>query len=157
MDSVRSFSTDNPSVTCRVDKVDVDVGINDIKFFNSHKFDVSQEFRCPLSKLIRIIQITYPFAQITFKCVIPFKLTLEYQAKSVHEFNILLLDLCEEYHCVFLDCFSKFLDNRGADYQQHLFKDRWHLNGRGLGLLCRIPKFIVYNNIFNAYVKAPNF
>ena len=73
--------------------------------------------------------------------------------KSVHDFNYLLLDICTQYGCIFMDCFKMFLDREGNGLNRDLYRDRIHINDHGLILLCRAIKFVIYNNVFNPYMR----
>ena len=154
--SVRDFCLENPTVTGNVDKVIIAVGTNDIRFYNSFQYDLVKDFRGPLTRLILQTKLMFPNAQIMFKCVLPFRIIYKYNVKSVHGFNYLLLDLCTKHGCIFLDCFSQFLDDNSVDYNRNLYRDKLHLNNIGLSVLCRTLKFAIYNNIFNPYMRINN-
>ena len=151
--SVRDFTHDNPGVSSSVFKVVFSFGTNDIKFFNSFKYDVKSKFRKPVVQLVDSTKMFYPNAQIIFQSVLPFRLVYKYQPFSVHEFNHLLLEICGEKGCLFMDCFADYLDEYGEDINLDLFRDRWHLNDKGLTKLCKSLKFIIYENIFNPYLS----
>jgi alkylated DNA repair dioxygenase AlkB len=151
--SVRDFTHDNPGVSGSVFKIVFSFGTNDIKFFNSFKYDVKSKFRKPIVQLVDSTKMLYPNAQIIFQSVLPFRLVYKYQPLSVHEFNHLLLEICGEKGCLFMDCFADYLDELGEDINLDLFRDRWHLNDRGLAKLCKSLKFIIYENIFNPYLS----
>ena len=152
-DSVREFCLDNPRVINRVDKVVMSVGTNDVKFFDSSTKSVDKRFRQPLVRLVKLLKLSFPHAQIIFKCVLPMGIMYNYTAKSVHDFNYLLLDICTKYGCIFFDCFTKFLDQWGNLHNEYLYRDRLHLNDIGLRILCRALKFIIYNNVFNPIMR----
>lgn len=154
MDSVRDFCLDNPTAVPNVDKVILCLGTNDIKFFNSFRFDLNRRFRAPLTKLIKQVKLMFPSAQIIFKCVLPFRIMYTYNAKSVHEFNYLLVELCSKHGCIFMDCFRDFLDNQCIDHNRNLYRDKLHLNEAGLIVLCRAIKHIIYNNVYNPYMRT---
>ena len=151
--SVQDFTHDNPGVSGSVFKIVFSFGTNDIKFFNSFKYDVKSKFRKPIVQLVEITKMFYPYAQIIFQSVLPFRLVYRYQPLSVHEFNHLLLEICREKGCLFMDCFADYLDDFGEDINLDLFRDRWHLNDKGLTTLCKSLKFIIYENIFNPYLS----
>ena len=117
---------------------------------------MTKRFRGPLTRLIKQVKLMFPSAQIIFKCVLPFRIIYKYNPKSVHEFNYLLLELCTEYGCIFMDCFSEFLDGYGVDYNKNLYRDKLHLNEADLKILCRAIKFVVYNNVYNPYMRINN-
>ncbi|NQZ52355.1 MAG: SGNH/GDSL hydrolase family protein [Moritella sp.] len=129
------------------------VGTNDVKYFDSSTKDVTKRFRQPLVRLVKLLKLLFPGAQIIFKCVLPMGIMYTYTAKSVHDFNYLLLDICKDFGCIFFDCFSDFLDQWGNCYNNYLYRDRIHLNDIGLRILCRALKFIIYRNVFNPIMR----
>ena len=151
--SVREFCLDNPNVVSRVDKVIMAVGTNDVKYFDSSTKDVDKRFRHPLVKLVKLLKLSFPGAQIIFKCVLPMGIMYWYTAKSVHDFNYLLLDICTKFDCIFFDCFRDFLDQWGNFNNEYLYRDRIHLNDAGLRILCRALKFVIYRNVFNPIMR----
>ena len=80
----------------------------------------------------------------------------KYNAKSIHCFNYLLVDICRRFGCGFIDCFNDFLDWDRVDINLDLYQDRkWqkiHLSSKGLGLLCRHLKNVIYGNVFNPFI-----
>ena len=110
-ETVRDFCIENPRVINNVDKVILCVGVNDIKHFDSIKYDLNKRFRKPLTRLINQVKLLLPNAQIIFKSVLPMKIFYFYTTKSVHEFNLLLLDLCGNYGCIFSTVFRDFSMN----------------------------------------------
>ena len=155
-EAVRDFCIENPCAINKVDKVIICVGVNDIKYFDSIKYDLNKRFRKPLIRLINQVKLLLPNAQIIFQSVLPMKLFYVYCAKSVHEFNYLLLELCGLYGCIFHDCFSGFLDEYGYNYNSSLYRDKWHLNDFGLIILCRAIKFVIYKSIFHPIMRINN-
>ena len=143
------FYHENRGSVYKVDKIIINVGTNEIKWFNSCRNDVYKRFRSPLTYLIRDIKSMYPQAQIIFQSVLPIRIFYTYTAKSVHEFNHLLIELCQTYGCIFLDSFGLFLDSYQRDINSELYRDKWHLNDAGIKILCRELKYAIYRNIFN--------
>ena len=125
------------------------MGTNEIKWFNSNKYGVFQRFRPYLVELVKNLKRMFPHAQITFVTVLPIRVVYNYTAKSVHQFNELLLEVCESFGCMFFDCFRQFLNEYGQDYNRNLYRDNWHLNDTGLKLLCRALKYLVYSKLYN--------
>ena len=151
--SVHDFCLENSDIVSQVDQVIVCIGANDIKFFDSVKNNISKRFRKPLARLVKQLGLIFPSAQIIFKCVLPIGIMHSYTVKSVHDFNYLLLDICTQYGCIFMDCFKMFLDREGNGLNRDLYRDRIHINDHGLKLLCRAIKFVIYNNVFNPYMR----
>ena len=143
------FYHENRMSVHRVDKIIVNVGTNEIKWFNSRQYDIFKQFRSPLYNLVKDLKSKYPYAQITFQSVLPIRIFYNYTAKSVHEFNQLLIEVCEKYGCIFLDSFGPFLNEFHTDINNNLYRDKWHLNDNGLKILCRDLKFAIYHNLFN--------
>ena len=148
------FYVDNPRLVSKVDKIIVNIGTNDIKWFNGRKFSVAKKFRSSLVDLVRDLKFMFPHAIITFVTVLPIKALFNYTADTVNSFNRLLFEVCCDYGCVFFDCFGDFLSRDCRDYNTYLFWDKWHLNGTGLRLFCRALKFVVYGSIFNARSRS---
>ena len=152
-EEIRDFCVENHGITSSVDKVILCLGTNDIKFFNGVKYDVSNRFRSPLTRLVNLVKFLLPGAAIIIKCVLPMKPYYKYTAKTVHDFNYLLLDICRKQGCIFFDCFSRFLDVFGYGVDEYLYRDKWHLNDAGLKVLCRALKFVIFKDIFNPIMR----
>ena len=154
-ESAHEFCADNPGAIKNVDKVIVCVGVNDIKSFNSFDNNTYKRFRSPLVGLINKLKFLFPKATLFFKCVLPMGCKYNYTAKTVHEFNRLLLDLCGRNGCIFFDCFSEFLDKYdGRDIDRYLYRDNLHLNDTGTIVLCRAIKFLIYRDVFNPVMRV---
>ena len=149
----KDFYYENPLSVNKVEKIIVSVGTNEVKYFNSHKYDIHKRFRSPIINLVKSLKQMYPNAQIIFQTVLPIQIKYVYTAESVHTFNTLLLNVCEQFGCIYFDCFSQFLDVEGWDYNRNLYRDNIHLNDNGLKLLCRALKFVIHRNIFNPHPR----
>ena len=147
------FHHENLPSIHKIDKIIVSVGTNDVKFYNSRARNMSKDLRPKLISLVKVIKQLFPSAQVHFQTMLPIKITYNYTAESVHQFNNLLLDICTQYNCFFFDCFSRFLDNEGIFYNRTLFRDKYHLNNAGLKVFCRALKFLVYSNVFNPHPR----
>ena len=143
------FFYENPQSVNSVDKIILQLGTNDIKWFNGRKYGVFKRFRPYLVHLVKHLKLMFPHAQITFVTVLPIRVVYNYTAESVLQFNDLLYEVCENLGCIFFDCFSQFLDEYGNNYNKYLYRDNWHLNDTGLKLLCRALKYLVYSNLYN--------
>ena len=145
---------ENPESLGKVDKVVICIGTNEIKFFNSNAKSVSKCFGGALSKLVEKIRTLFYNAQIIFQSILPIRIIYKYTVKSVHLFNRLLIEICQKFGCLFFDCFSDFLDRNEWDINLDLYRDKkLHLNERGVGVLCRALKFIIYNNVYCPVTK----
>lgn len=157
IDDIRQMAEDfhheNLSSIHKIDKIIVSVGTNDVKFYNSRVRNMSKDLRPKLISLVKLLKQLFPSAQVHFQTMLPIKITYNYTAESVHQFNNLLLDICTQYNCFFFDCFSRFLDNEGIFYNRTLFRDKYHLNNAGLKVFCRALKFLVYSNVFNPHPR----
>ena len=147
-ESVNDFYYENINHAHRVTKVIISLGTNEIKTFNSFKYSISKFYE-PLVNLVKQVKLLFPLAQIIFQSLLPIRVVFKYTAKSVHDFNELLIKVCKKYDCIFLDCFSLFLDVSGHDINTDLYWDKYHLNDRkGIKILCRAIKEVIYGNIF---------
>ncbi len=155
------FYKDNAELINRVDRVAVNIGTNDIKWFNGRKYSVYRKFRSPLVKFVQDIKFMFPQALIIFVSVLPIRAFYNYTADTVHMFNRLLIDVCSNLGCIFFDCFREFLSHDYRDHNFSLFRDKWHLNDTGLRVLCRALKYnVVHGKIFNPRMRGsfcPNF
>lgn len=145
-----------PSVNL-VDKIILSLGTNEVKWFNSDKYDICKRYRAPLIDLIKSLKYMFPHAIIIFQSVLPIRLYYKYTAKSVNQFNGLLFDICRNYGCMFLDCFNDFLDQFHFDHDASLFRDSCHLNDFGLSRLCQAFKYIIYRSSFNPLLRYQRF
>ena len=140
----------------KVDKVIINVGTNEVKHFNSFNRNISDYFWGPLCNLVQKVKHLFYNAQIIFQSVLPIKIIFKYNVKSVHLFNWLLIKLCERYGCIYFDCFGLFLDGAEWDIDSNLYSRKGiHLNVRGLGVLCRALKYIIYHNVYNPQARTP--
>ena len=148
--AANDFYVENTESVNRVGKIILNVGTNEIKFFNSKAKNVSRTFWSPLAKLVKQLKSLFPNAQIVILCLLPMRIYYSYTAASIFYFNRLLYKICRNFGCIFYeDCFNHFLDYEGYDINSELYRDKWHLNDAGLRILCRSLKYIVLNNLFN--------
>ena len=149
-----NFFTENRSIVNRVDKIMVNIGTNDIKWFNGRVHSVSKRYRAQLCNLVRDLKSMFPIATIVFVSVLPIRAFYNYTAKTVNAFNKLLFEVSRDLGCIFYDCFYDFLAPDLQDYNSNLFRDKWHLNDSGLRLLCRALKYAVYGNLFSSFART---
>lgn len=154
------FCEESPELLHRVDKIIINIGTNEIKGFNSFTKSVSRYFRAPLIELVQCLRYHFSNAQLVFQSVLPIRRWYKYNVQSVHLFNHLLIEICQAYGCIFFDCLELFLDGNLHDINWDLFRYSWsgnrfnqgiHLNEKGLGVLCRALKYVVYHNIYNPH------
>ncbi len=138
------YSADHPGIANQVDKIVLNIGTNDIKWFNGVRFSVFRKFRASLCNLVRDLRFRFPLAIITFMSMLPIKALYNYTAKTVNDFNMLLRDICRTFGCIFFDCFRDFLAPDMRDIDRTLFRDKWHPNDTGLRLLCRAIKCVIF-------------
>jgi len=148
------FCTDHPDLINRVDKIIVNIGTNDVKWFNGKRFSVHKRCYNPLISLVTALKFKFPLAVITFIPMLPIRALYNYTAKTVNDFNLLLLEVCRKYGCIFFDCFSDFLSHDYRDYNSALFRDKWHPNEHGLSLLCRALKCIIFGTVVSSQVSC---
>ena len=143
------FYYENPYSVHKVDKIVVNVGTNEIKWYNCHTRNLRRDFKHKLVELVRDLNLLFPRAHISFVTVLPIRIIYNYTVDSVHQFNNLILEVCTQYGCTFFDCFARFLDREGVHPNRLFYRDNWHINSVGLKVLCRALKFLIYGNIFN--------
>lgn len=149
----QDFFVEHPQSVDIVDKIIISVGTNEVKYFNSDKYDISKRYRAPLIDLVKSLKFMFPHSIITFQSVLPIRLFYKYTAISVLRFNQLLFEICRNYGCMYLDCFEEFLDQFHHDHNYNLYRDNFHLNEYGLSRLCRALKFIIYHSSFNPLLR----
>ena len=148
------FCSNHQDLIGRVDKIIVNIGTNDIKWFNGKQFSVHRRCFNPLTSLVRNLKYKFPLAVITFIPMLPIRAVYNYTARTVNDFNMVLLEVCRKFGCMFFDCFSDFLSADYRDYNSALFRDKWHPNMRGLGLLCRAIKVIIFGPLIPSQVRC---
>ena len=148
------FCSEHSDVIGRVDKIIVNIGTNDVKWFNGKQFSVHKRCFNPLTSLVRNLKYRFPLAVITFIPMLPIRAVYNYTAKTVNDFNMVLLEVCRKFGCMFFDCFSDFLSADYRDYNAALFRDKWHPNMHGLGLLCRAIKSIIFGPLIPSQVRC---
>ena len=146
------FCADHSGIINQVDKIVINIGTNDVKWFNGIRSSVFRKFRAPLCNIVRDLKFKFPLANITFMSMLPIRALYNYTAKTVNDFNTLLLEICRTFGCVFFDCFSDFLAPDLRDYDETLFRDKWHPNETGLRLLCRAIKCIIFGHSFSPHM-----
>ena len=151
---VDQFCVEHPYVIERVDKIIVNIGTNDVKWFNGKQFSVHRRCLNPLTSLVRVLKYRFPLAVITFIPMLPIRAVYNYTARTVNDFNMVLLEVCRKFGCIFFDCFSDFLSADYRDYNAALFRDKWHPNMQGLGLLCRAIKSIIFGPLISSQVRC---
>ena len=151
---VNEFYSENASLVHQVDRIVINIGTNDIKWLNGRKVSVFRKFRIPLCNLVKDLKFLFPNAFVIFTTVLPIRALYNYTAFTVNAFNYLLYQICNEYGCIFYDCFLDFLASDQRDYNGNLFRDKWHLNDNGLRLLCRSIKECVYGRLFDSRAKS---
>ena len=152
-DLVDDFYLENSVSNINVDKIVFCIGTNDIKYFKPfRKNSVHTKFYNELSELINHTKLLFPTAMIIFRTVIPIRnVNNYYTVDVVHDFNYLLLDICRKRGCVFYDCFSDFLGQGDMDIDDRLYRDNLHLNAKGVGILCRSMKYVIFKDIYNPF------
>ena len=148
------FCLGNADIVSNVDKIIVNIGTNDVKWFNGCRFSVFKRFKVPLLNLVKDLKFRFPLANISFITMLPIRALYNYTAETVNQFNLLLLEVCKMTGCEFFDCFGDFLDVDLRDYNYSLFRDKWHLNEHGLKLLCRALKYIIFGNTFRSHMRT---
>ena len=161
--SAHEFCKENPGISSSVDKIVINIGTNEVKYFNCHRRSIGI-FRKPLCNLIQCLKYIFSRAQIIFQSILPVEICYNYTADSVHGYNELLCNLCHEFGCIFFDSFGLFLDFSGyyVNINSSLYADagmkmKLHLNDNGLKVLCRELKYLIYHNTFNPYASMDSY
>ena len=140
---IENFAVMNSSKISRVKSVVISVGTNDIKHFRKDMGrgrraipgDIGT-LRLPLMNLAKCARHHFgKRVQVIFQSVIPMRCMYTYTAANFMSYNMLLQDICYDLNCGYMDVFGFFLDCSGTDYNNNLFVDPLHLNGRGLQVL----------------------
>ena len=143
-ENVEDFYRTNKAAT-DVEKVILSFGTNDIKY---SRRGVAHLKRYVID-LVTKTKVMFPGAIVLIQCCLPIRNLYWYTVPNVMEFNKILIDICREYNCVYIDCFREFLTGNGSDQNQDLFSDWLHLNGRGLSILSSWFKVITNQSSYN--------
>ena len=160
----KDFYVENINSAHKVDQIILNVGTNDVKYFNGREHDVFKRFRPRVINLVKSLKFMFPHALIVFQSVLPIKIIYNYTALTVDLFNQLLHSVCVQFGCIFYDCnsYNEFIGDweynskSGVwfrDYNSNLYRDKFHLNNEGIILLVRHIKCIIYGNIFNPHPR----
>ncbi len=101
--TANEFYLENPSIVHKVDRIVINIGTNDIKWFNGRMYSVSRRCRNPLYNLIRDLKFLFSNALIVFTTMLPIRALYNYTAGTVNAFNRLLFEVCNELGCIFFD------------------------------------------------------
>jgi hypothetical protein len=132
-----------------IEKVVLFFGTNDIK--DSSK-GVSH-LKTPVFNLINKVKYCFPGAIILVMSNLPMKNMYWYTCPNFIYFNDILRDASHKTNSYYVDCFRNFLSEDGFDYNKFLFRDPWHLNKRGLGILCSILKTVINYDTFSSVFR----
>ena len=158
----KDFYVENPNSIGNVDQIILNVGTNDVKYFNGRDRDVFKRFRPLIINVVKSLKSMFPGAMVYFQSIIPIRIIYNYTALTVDLFNQLLFSICDQYGCIFYNCFEDFVggwefNNKTGtwyrDFNSKLYRDKFHLNEEGIKLLARHIKCIIYGNIFNPHPK----
>ena len=122
------------NVNQNVDKIIVSVGTNDIQ--NNKRHTVGHLYT-PMQKLLAKIKTYYPAATVYVQSLLPQKIVNSYTVSNVLGFNRLLLRLCAQSKCYFIDLFTDFLGENNHINPKLYRWDGIHLSNKGLSLLAR--------------------
>lgn len=147
-DMVDDFARFDPAAE-DVEKVVLCFGTNDIK---SAPKGVAF-LKNPVFSLINKIKGYFPGVIILVMSTLPMEKLYRFTCPNVINFNMILRDASYKTNCYFIDCFSNFLSYDGRDYNRFLFYDSFHLNRRGLGILCSILKAVINCDSFSSVIR----
>ena len=118
-----------------VEKVILSVGTNDLR--NNKKSTVGHLY-IPMENLIHKLKSYFPGATIYVQSLLPQKIENTFTVSNVIGFNKLLVRICAQNKCYYLDIFDQFL---GHDSNPNSELYRWdgvHLSKKGLSALARV-------------------
>ena len=139
------------------------VGTNDIKHYRVDNGRGRRatpgsmgKFKAPLEILIRLIRQTFGHnVEICLQSVLPMKCMYTYTGPNFNNFNSLLMSICRNLNCTFLDWFSLFLNEQGSDFDKAYYSDNVHLNRSGYNILHKCLKGVIdsvkFRNYHNSY------
>ncbi len=133
-----------------VDRVVLCFGTNDIK----HARNGVDHLKNDVFRLIENIRQFFPGPIILVLSVLPMKNLYWYTATNFLRFNSILQDVCFKTNSYYVDCFNNFLADDRYDYNHQLFKDDYHLNRKGLGILCSILKNVINFDCYSSIVRC---
>ena len=64
------FYHENRDSVYKVDKIILNVGTNEMKWFNSTKYNVFKRYRAPLVNLVKNLKYLFPYAQLIFQSLV---------------------------------------------------------------------------------------
>ena len=133
-----------------IEKVVLAFGTNDIK---DARYGV-KHLKNDVFNLINKVKGYFPGAVILVLSTLPMKNMFWYTCQNFINFNHILKDVCYKTNCYYVDCFDNFVNEDCSDYNKLLFRDPWHLNKKGLGLLCTILKGVINWNYFSSVIRT---
>ena len=126
-----------------IKNVIISVGTNDVLRSNGNV----NRFYIPIQNLLRKAKLLFE-CQVYFQSVIPIPSKQSSTAKSVYEFNDLVIRACKSERCYFIDVFNEFLYCRSFDKFFDVKRGVCdiHPNRTGLSILARAFIKIVRNH-----------
>ena len=148
-DMVDNFANFAPEAD-DIEKVVLCLGTNDIK--NATKG--VRHLTSPLFGLINKVKRYFPGAVVLVFSTLPMKNMYWFTCQNFLNFNAILRHVCQKTNSYYVDCFNNFLNQNKSDYNTALFRDPWHLNKKGLGVLCSILKAVINCNNFSSIIRT---
>lgn len=156
--NILKFKETNSSM--HVDKIIISVGTNDVN--NVRSSTAVKGLEEPLHNLISTAKNAYPTAEIYIQSLLPIKLK-EWHCEDnlvtvdkVYSFNRLLFNTCKKFNLFYVDIFNLFI-SKGMpgphSVRVDLYRDRLHLNWKGLSVLARKLIYIVNKDSFGFHPK----
>ena len=147
-DMLENFVASHAHELHRVTKVIFSFGTNDLKFYRDDEGRPGdlRRFKGPIEHLINSCRKHFGTStEICFQSVLPMRLMYKYTVSNFVGFNKLLVSMCHQHRCSYLDFFGYFLDSRGYDYDRSCFRDTVHLNNFGHHILHGLLKKSISN------------
>ena len=105
-------------------------------------------------KLINKVKSCFPGAIVLVMSTLPMKNMYWYTCQNFLEFNDILRNVSYKTNTYYVDCFSNFVSEDGYDHNKYLFNDPFHLNRKGLGILCSILKAVINCDSFSSIIRT---
>ena len=129
-----------------VKNVFISLGINDIRYLQHGVLFLRRHLVNLINKIKRYFGSK---CNIYFQSVLPTEIEYRHTVRNILDFNKLLYIICAQESCFYIDAFRHFLDTKGNCINRALYRDRVHLNHRGVALLASNYIYLINNKGFN--------
>ena len=136
-----------------VDKIVLCLGTNDIK----HSKNGVSHLRPQVFSLVNRIKDLFPGVNSLVFSTLPMARVYNYTVHNCYAFNDILKEVCYKTNSYYVDCFDNFLTSDRFDINNLLYKDCYHLNKKGVGVLCSILKMVINCDYFTSILRCEYF